>query len=70
MIVYLNDILVFDKSKEEHLMNMSQVLEQLRKKKILINLEKCSFIRAAILLGICDISRRVEDGYGKGQCNC
>lgn len=47
-IVYLDDILIFSKSKEEHLLHLRQVLQRL-KEKLLINLKKCSFMKEKIV---------------------
>ena len=39
-IVYLDDILIFSKTFEEHFLHIRCVLERLREEKILINLKK------------------------------
>ena len=44
-IVYLDDILVFSRSKEEHLEHLKLVLRTLQKKKLLINMKKWSFMK-------------------------
>ena len=49
MIVYLDDILVFSKSKEEHLEHLKLVLRTLQKEKLLINLKKCSFMKEELI---------------------
>jgi hypothetical protein len=41
--VYLDDILIFNKSWAEHLQNIQQVLHILRQHKLYANLEKFSF---------------------------
>ena len=42
VIVYLDDILIFSKTKEDHFQHMRYVLEKLQQNKLLINLKKCS----------------------------
>ena len=49
VIVYLDDILIFSKTKEEHLEHIRQVLQRLKEKKLLINLKKCSFMQEEIV---------------------
>ena len=49
VIVYLDDILVFHKSKEEHLEHLKLVLITLQKEKLLINLKKCSFMKEELV---------------------
>jgi len=44
VIVYLDDILVYNRSKEEHQEHLKLVLRTLQKEKLLINLKKCSFM--------------------------
>ena len=46
---YLDDILVFSKTKEEHLEHIRQVLQSLKEEKLLINLKKCSFMQEEIV---------------------
>ena len=43
-IVYLNDILIFSKMLEEHLMHIQKVFDKLREENLLINLKKCIFV--------------------------
>ena len=45
VIVYLDDILVFSETKEEHLKHLDFVLRRLQEEKLMINLEKCSFMQ-------------------------
>ena len=44
-IVYLDDILIFSKTKEEHLEHIDMVLRRLHEEKLVINLEKCLFMQ-------------------------
>ena len=43
LIVYLDDILIFSKTKEEHFRHLRSVLQKLQQNKLLINLKKCTF---------------------------
>jgi hypothetical protein len=43
VVVYLDDILVYNKTCAEHLQHIQQVLHTLRQHKLYANLEKCSF---------------------------
>eukprot|EP00253_Pinus_taeda_P015838 PITA_15838 len=52
VIVYLDDILIFSKTKEEHYRHLQSVLRKLQQNKLLINLKKCTFFqRELIYLG-------------------
>ena len=44
-IVYLDDILVYSATWEEHISNLTQVLETLKKHQLLENLKKCEFVQ-------------------------
>jgi hypothetical protein len=48
-IVYLDDILVFSKTEEEHLRHLKLVLRRLQQEKLLINLNKCSFMKTELV---------------------
>jgi hypothetical protein len=43
VVVYLDDILIFIQTWEEHLHHIRQVLQTLQKHKLCANLEKCTF---------------------------
>ena len=45
VIVYLDDILVFSKTKEEHLRHLTLVMRRFQREKLLINLKKSSFMK-------------------------
>jgi hypothetical protein len=46
MVVYLDDILAFSRTKEEHLRHLTLVMKRLQQEKLLINLKKSSFMQA------------------------
>ena len=43
VIVYLDDILIFNQTREENLRHLKYVFERLQQEKLLINMKKCSF---------------------------
>jgi hypothetical protein len=45
IIVYLDDILIFSKTEEEHLKHLVAVMRRLQQEKLLINMKKSSFMR-------------------------
>eukprot|EP01018_Ginkgo_biloba_P015786 Gb_20044 [translate_table: standard] len=46
VVVYLDDILIFSRTKEKH---FRLVLEKLRKEKVLVNLRKCNFMQIELI---------------------
>ena len=50
-IPYLNDLLIFSKTFEEHLNHIKFVLQQLKKRGIKIKLSKCNFFKSHTLEG-------------------
>jgi hypothetical protein len=48
IVVYLNDILVYLKLKEEHVKHVKLVLEKLKKNNLLLKLEKCNFYKEEV----------------------
>jgi hypothetical protein len=49
VIVYLDDILIYSKIKEEHLRNLKMVLSTPQKEKLLINMKKCNFMKIEMI---------------------
>ncbi|GBG71858.1 hypothetical protein CBR_g10796 [Chara braunii] len=49
VVVYLDDIMIFSKSTDEHAQHVEKVLSLLRQHKYQVNLEKCEFGRTKIL---------------------
>lgn len=49
IISYLNDILIFRKMLEENLTHIQKVFDKLREEKLLINLNKCSFVKKELV---------------------
>jgi hypothetical protein len=43
VVFYFDDILIYNKTLEEHVEHIKQVLDVLRKEKLFANLEKCTF---------------------------
>jgi hypothetical protein len=49
VIVYLDDILIFRKSREEHVKHVKQVLDVLKKEKLFLKLSKCEFGKTSLI---------------------
>jgi len=48
MVVYLDDILIFTRTEEEHAKTIQWVLQVLQEHKLFLHLEKCKFFREQI----------------------
>ena len=48
-VVYLDDILIFSKSPQEHVQHVAAVLQELEKNQFLIKLKKCDFFKQELL---------------------
>jgi hypothetical protein len=49
VIVYLDDILVFSKTKAKHLKHLAIVMKRLQQEKLLINMKKSSFMKTELI---------------------
>lgn len=49
VIIYLDDILIFIRSKEEHMNHLEMVLRRLYQEKLIINQEKCEFLKIELV---------------------
>ena len=47
-VVYLDDILIYSRSEEEHIQHLEKVMERLRQSKLYANPKKCSFFQDKI----------------------
>lgn len=49
VVVYLDDILIFSRTKEEHLKHLAIVLQKLSDEHLTINPEKCDFMKQELV---------------------
>jgi hypothetical protein len=49
LIMYLDDILIFSKTKKEHLRHLTLVMSRLQEEKLLINLKKSYFMKKELI---------------------
>ena len=49
VFVYLDDILIFSHSREEHLTHLEMVLKKLKDQVLRINLDKCDFMKEELV---------------------
>jgi len=48
VVVYLDRVLIFNKTKEDHMMHLRKVLEWLKTMKFLIIMQKCQFMKEGL----------------------
>lgn len=48
LILYLDDIMIFSKTKEENMFHIRHVLQRFKEENLLINLKMCSFMKEEI----------------------
>jgi hypothetical protein len=49
VIVYLDDILIFSKTREEHVKHVKQVLDVLKKENLYLKMSKCEFGKTSLV---------------------
>jgi hypothetical protein len=47
-VAYLNDILIYSETKEQHIGHVKQVLHALQQRHLLVKLEKCEFHKQSV----------------------
>ncbi len=48
VVIYLDDILIYSQTKQEHMLHLRQVLERLRQHKLYAKLSKCEFMQSEV----------------------
>ena len=71
MLVYLDDILVFSTTENEHENHLRLVFQQLRQHKLQAKIKKCEFGKPRVkYLGHIVGSGEVHVDIGQGCCSC
>ena len=66
VVVYMDDILIFTTTLEEHRRVMCRVLEILAENNLFLKLEKCVFKALEVVFGVCGTSNLGRaGGYGR-----
>ena len=69
VIVYLDDIMIFSHTEEEHLEHLRCVLKKLQMENLLVNVKKFSFPIRVGVFGFFYLKIWFEDGPRKGASN-
>jgi hypothetical protein len=48
-VVYLDDIVIYNKRIKDHVIHLSKVLRRLREQKLYVNKEKCKYVKSKIM---------------------
>ena len=68
VVVFINDILVYSKSYEEHEQHLRQTLQTLRNRHLYAKLDKCDFwLKKSYLFRACSVFRKHFCGPSKGR---
>ena len=57
VVAYLDDILIYSKSREDHIVYLQKVFETLRTQKLYGKKEKCSFLAEKVMFLRYDVSK-------------
>ena len=49
VIVYLDEVLIFSKTREDHVLHMNRVLDILKKEKLFLKMSKCEFGKTSFI---------------------
>lgn len=59
-VLYFDDILIYDKTRQEHLLHLLQVLEVLLQEKLYINLKECTCSLQFFFLVLSPLNRELQ----------
>ena len=66
---YLDDIIIFSKTEEEHLQHLEEIFKQLQKTGLKLNLQKCSFFKKHIQYPLTQLMKKNESFNWTNKCN-